>query len=223
MLYTLAAEHLDTAVGALLAHWRRAGRRGRLSQNLRNLEAAGVIARVGSGALDQRLYRITEQGRPEAHASRRAQIRRKLRELNFGWLQNSVWLTPDPVSQLVEQLKHERVAADSLLFLEGRPAGGETDAEIVAAAWDFAKLAKMHAAYLKIVRLRPAGGRTTKATEWAAWIAAEHRAWREILRHDPFLPEPLLPRDYVGRAVWQARDEALRACGRSLAEAAVTE
>jgi phenylacetic acid degradation operon negative regulatory protein len=146
-------------------------------------------------------------------------LRRRLRDLRFGWLQNSVWLSPDPVSQLVRQLTQKDVSVESLLFIEGRPAGGESDAELVAGAWDFSGLAKLHAAHLKLLRLRPTSARWTKAAEWSAWIDAEHRAWRTLERRDPFLPVALLPAEYAGRAVWQARMEALRASGLALAEA----
>ena len=69
------------------------------------------------------------------------------------------------------------------------------------------------------MRLRPTSARLAKAAEWSAWIDAEHRAWRMLERRDPFLPAALLPADYAGRTVWQARVEALRASGLTLADA----
>jgi phenylacetic acid degradation operon negative regulatory protein len=248
VLYTLAADGLERAIGATVTKLRRAGRRGRLSQNLRNLETAGLIEQTRAGSMDERMFRITARGRlavfggedpearwrrpwdgvwrmavfdvPQAQASQRARFRRVLRTMHFGWLQNSVWLTPDPLGPLIQRFERERVTADSLLFMEGRPVGGETDAEIAAAAWDFAALARMHASYLKIVRLRPSTGRTGKAAaEWSKWLDTETRAWRAIAQADPLLPEVLWPSGYAGRAVWEAHREALTAAGQVFVDA----
>jgi phenylacetic acid degradation operon negative regulatory protein len=216
---------------------------------MKDLESGGLIGGTGTGPLDERLFRITRRGRaaflgeidpealwtrtwdgvwrlamfdvPQVHASLRTRLRRKLRELRFGWLQNSVWLSPDPVSQLIGQLTQKDVTVESLFFIEGRPAGGETDAELVAGAWDFAELAKQHATYLKLLRTRPSFGRQTKSAEWSAWLESESRAWRAVARRDPFLPAPLLPADYAGRTVWQARRDALHASSRAIADALV--
>ena len=42
------------------------------------------------------------------------------------------------------------------------------------------------------------------------WLAAECEAWQEAVSIDPFLPERLLPSDYLGRKAGRARRKALR-------------
>jgi DNA-binding transcriptional regulator PaaX len=248
LLLLLAVDVLEEAGGELVALCRRASRQGRMDRHLSNLEKAGLINRGGAGPLDERLIRLTEAGQrevwgardpemlwrrrwdgvwrmamfdvPESRNALRVRMRRKLRILRFGWLQNSVWLSPDPVSELRAALRDEQIAVESLLFMEGRPAGGESDVELVEGAWDFGRLGQLHASYLKFLKTRPGTVRAMTSRDWPAWIAAEDRAWRQIVRHDPFLPAVLLPRDYNGRSVWEARGETLRAVARDFAEAA---
>jgi len=246
LLWLMAADGIE-ATGRMLARWWAKTRRsGRLAVQLQKFEAAGWVAPT-EGPLDSRIFALTELGRrcvwgdvdaearwtrtwdgkwrfamfdvPQSRVALRTRLRRKLSELHFGWLQNSVWLSPDTVGDLVRQLTQQAVSVESLLFVEGRPAAGESDAELVAGAWDFPKLATLYASYLKLLRLRPAAGRIIKSTDWAAWADAEHRAWRAILRADPLLPESLLPANYTGRIAWHARQESLGACVRVIATA----
>jgi phenylacetic acid degradation operon negative regulatory protein len=244
VLLMLAGAGVEATGVMLMDAWRRASRRGRLDRELRKLEGKGLVDRVGGGDLDARVFRLTAAGRqalvdsanpekqwsrdwdgkwrlvifdvPQAHTAMRTRLRRKLRELHFGWLQNSVWLTPDRVSRLIRQFGRERGSVESLAFLEGRPVGGETDSELVAGSWDFAKLARLHASYLQVVQLRPARERRSQAQAWTAWLQMEQRAWAEIVRVDPLLPEPLWPGGYAGRVAWNARVEALRAAGEAV-------
>lgn len=245
VLLMLGAEGVEASGRMLVEWWQRNSRRGRAAAILRKLQESGWIT-SGPGPIDERIFRLTGQGQqrvwgeidpparwgrpwdgmwrlamfdvPQAQVALRTKLRRKLRELRFGWLQNSVWLSPDPVSKLMEELSARKVSVESLLFIEGRPAGGETDAELVAGGWDFVRLTKMQADYLKFLRQRPALGRSTKGTEWAAWLDAEHRAWHAVARLDPFLPDALLPAGYAGKEAWQARQETLHRAGRAMAD-----
>jgi len=250
-LWLLALDGVE-ATGAQLAEiWRRASRKGRLDRVVRKLEAAGLVGRTGEGSLDQRLFRLTSVGRsalagpmdpetlwarnwdgkwrlvlfdvPQSRAAIRTRLRRQLHEMRFGWLQNSVWLSPDPTDQLVQMFGSRQATVESLVFMEARPAGGETDEELVLGAWDFVRLAKVQAEYLQVLRLRPARGRRGEAAAWVAWAQTEQRAWDQVVRLDPFLPEALWPRNYAGRAVWTARREALQAGSQALLRASLPE
>jgi len=115
-------------------------------------------------APDDRVYRLTRQGRlhalggrdpqarwarewdgrwrlvlfdvPTAQNSHRTRLRRYLRDKGFGYLQNSVWITPDSLDAERQILVGGKINVESLLLLEARPCAGESDAEIVAGAWD---------------------------------------------------------------------------------------
>jgi len=197
-------------------------------------------------AQEDRLYRLTAKGRlhalggrdpeerwarswdgkwrlvifdvPVGQDSRRDRLRRYLREKGFGYLQNSVWITPDPLEAEREILAGGRVNVESLLLLEARPCAGESDLEIVAGAWDFDRINRRYAQHLKVLEERPEG---TLRTETAAkallrWAAAEREAWLEAVTNDPLLPARILPSDYLGQRAWRRRVEVLREAGRQL-------
>jgi phenylacetic acid degradation operon negative regulatory protein len=195
---------------------------------------------------DDRVYRLTWQGRlhalggrdpqarwsrewdrrwrlvlfdvPTAQNSRRARLRRYLRDKGFGYLQNSVWITPDSLEEERQILVGGKVNVESLILLEARPCAGESDAEIVAGAWDFELINRRYARHLKILGGRP---RETLRNETAAmsllrWAAAEREAWLDAVTCDPLLPERILPSDYLGQWAWRRRVEVLRDAGRQL-------
>src|SRR5438093_2504517 len=118
-------------------------RNGLLRQTHR-LEQQQFVERDTSTAND-RLYRLTAQGRlhilggrdPEERWSRhwdgqwrmvlfdvptrqnaqRERLRRYLRHKGFGYLQNSVWITPDPLPEERQILRGGKINVESLLLL----------------------------------------------------------------------------------------------------------
>jgi len=187
-----------------------------------------------------RIYRLTEPGRiaagskvdprarwlrswdhtwrlvmfdlPEHRRDAREKFRRQLRHLRFGCLQGSLWVSPDPIDEIRATLEGADVRTKRLLFIEGRPAAGESDAEIVANAWDFERINKLHLQHQKHLLALP--GDDADAAELRRklplWVEREYHAWKEILARDPFLPAALLPADYAGRATLDAREKAFR-------------
>jgi hypothetical protein len=158
--------------------------RNGLMRQLTTLEQQQVLERDAIAA-DDRLYRLTAQGRlhvlggrdPEAQWARpwdgqwrlvlfdvptgqnaqRERLRRYLRDKGFGYLQNSVWISPDPLVEERESLGGGKINLESLLLLEARPCAGESDAEIVAGAWDFERINRRYARHLKVLAERPGG------------------------------------------------------------------
>lgn len=237
--FLLAVGALGGEISGALASelWRKISPQARLAEAYRRLRVAGQIEVHGSGPLDERLVRLTAEGQrvcqatidpekrwarpwdaiwrivafdiPESEASLRARLRRKLHEHRFGWLQNSVWITPDPIDEFRALMSEKRLLPESLTLLEAKPSGGESNEAMVTSAWDFAALDKSHEHYLEILRLRPS--RLQKPAAWLSWLETEQRAWTHLVRQDPFLPRPLLPRFYRGETVFGARQEALAA------------
>ncbi len=244
MVVCLAAVGGELSGMAVRLLWERCSRRGRLGRCLADLEENGKVRLVGEGRLDRRVLRLTEDGRgeaqggidppsrwsrrwdrrwrivafdiPESATALRTRLRRRLHEFRFGWLQNSVWISPDPIDAFRAGLNEKTTFPDSLTFLEAATVGGESSEAMVAAAWDFPALAKSHAGYLDVLRLRPGARRPFES--WANWVGTEQRAWRRVSRLDPFLPRELLPDGYVGEQVWAARREAFAEFGSVLAK-----
>ena len=197
-------------------------------------------------ATGDRLYRLTQEGRlqalggrdPQSHWSRawdgrwrlavfdvpmannshRARLRRYLRGQGFGCLQGSLWIAPDLSEEERQVLLGGEVNVKSLILLEARPCAGESDAEIVAGAWDFAGINQRYARHLEILGERPDGplGNQTAAKALLRWANEERAAWLAAVTPDPLLPERILPADYLGRRSWARRMEVLREAGRQL-------
>ena len=95
---------------------------------------------------------------PVAHGTARDRLRRNLRRCGFGYLQNSVWISPDPLGEEMASLVSSRASVESLVLLEARPCAGETDEEIVAGAWDFDAINRARA----VTSASSASGETTR-------------------------------------------------------------
>lgn len=212
-------------------------RRGLLRQ-LHRLERKQFIESQGATPAD-RVHRLTEEGRlralggrepeacwkrrwdgqwrlvlfdvPEARSTARDKLRRYLRSRGFGYLQNSVWITPDPLADERTILAGGPVNVESLILLEARPCAGESDAEIVSGAWDFVAINQCFARYQAILAQRPKGRLETAAAAKAfhRWLRDEHSAWLEAMALDPLLPACLLPEGYRGQQAWRTRLEVM--------------
>jgi phenylacetic acid degradation operon negative regulatory protein len=219
-------------------------RKGLLFQ-LHRLERRRWIERR-AGASKDRLYRLTEEGRlhilggrdpeqswtrswdgqwrmilfdvPLGRDAQRRRLWSYLRGKRFGYLQNSVWITPDPLEQEREILARESIDVESLILLDARPCGGETNEQIVAAAWDFERINNRYTHYLKVLKQRPAGSirNDTAASVLQRWAVIEHEAWLNAVTKDPLLPDPILPTGYLGKRAWQRRKEVLQQAGRQI-------
>jgi len=197
-------------------------------------------------APEDRVYRLTAQGRlraiggrdpparwsrewdgcwrlvvfdvPTAQDTHRTRLRRYLRGNGFGYLQKSVWITPNLVEEERRILVGGKINVESLILLEARPCAGESDTEIVAGAWDFERINRRYVRHLKILDERPGGALRNEAAAKAllCWAAAERQAWLDAVSNDPLLPERILPSGYLGQQAWRRRVEVLRDAGRQL-------
>ena len=156
---------------------------------------------------------------PATQNSHRARLRRYLHDHGFGYLQKSVWITPDSLEAERRILGGGKINVKSLILMEARPCSGESDLEIVAAAWDFKSINHRYTRHLKILGARPGGGLVTEAAAKTlrCWATAEREAWLDAVMHDPLLPERLLPPEYLGQRVWRLRIKMFQEAGRQLA------
>jgi len=158
-----------------------------------------------------RRWRLVIFDVPTRHNSARCRLRRHLRARHFGYLQNSVWISPDPTSEERQLLRDAKVDVESLLFLEAHPCGGESDADIAAGAWDFPGINEAYTRYLAVLKEHPRrenhGNSARRSIQ--AWIRSERLAWLEAIELDPLLPTCLCPKDYLGPKAWDARQRAI--------------
>ena len=214
-----------------------------LPRHLEDLEARQIIERRPGGA-EEGIFRLSESGRllalggrdpaiqwarrwdgcwrlvlfdlPEAKASARKQLRRFLQGSGFGYLQNSVWVSPDPLGQITQELSAHAEDVESILTLEARPAAGEPDADIVTGAWDFKRINGRYERCLEVLSRLPQvqakAGPPAEAMH--RWAKLERIAWLEAVSADPLLPDSLLPTGYLGKQVWQERIRTLAEASR---------
>ena len=164
-----------------------------------------------------RRWRLVIFDVPTKRNSARCQLRRHFRARHFGYLQDSVWISPDPLNEERQLLQGAKVDVESLLFLEAQACGGESDADIAVGAWDFARINEAYTRYLAVLKQPP--GRTTRGDSARkaiqAWIRNEQSAWLEAIELDPLLPKCLCPKDYLGPKAWDARQRAIPEVRRS--------
>jgi len=150
------------------------------------------------------LWRLVLFDLPSREVPLRQRLRRILHRDHFGYLQNSVWITPDPADPIRETLRQISIAPDVFIVIEGRPASGEPDQEIVRGAWNFDRINQLYARYLTATKHIPSG-----QARLVLWLQQELSAWRDAVRADPMLPMSLLPADYLGQKAYQRRKEIL--------------
>lgn len=200
-----------------------------VGRRLAELETQQLLERHPEPSLD-RVVRLTEDGRrlalggrdpmacwsrpwdgqwrlvmfdvPTARHDLRQRLLRVLRRQHFGYLQNSVWISPDRVTDLRKAFGDASVHADAFIIMEGRPAAGESDQEIVRAAWDFAQIDRGYEQYLAFARNPPSTG-----TALVAWARRENTLWKAAIKADPLLPVSLLPPKYRGREALRRRKQ----------------
>ncbi|MBI3851475.1 MAG: hypothetical protein HY298_14550 [Verrucomicrobia bacterium] len=219
--------------------------RNGLQQQLSVLKK-GELIEAQAGSSDERIYRLTAQGRlhalggrdpqvrwsrewdgrwrlvlfdvPVARDSHRKRLRRYLHDRGFGCLQGSVWVTPDPLEEERQILVGAKIDVESLLLLDARPCACESDAEIVTGAWDFERINRRYLRLIKILDEQPDGALRSEAAAKALlrWATVERDAWLDAVTDDPLLPERLWPSGYLGQSAWQRRVAVLRQAGSQL-------
>ena len=216
----------------------------RLRPQLQRLERANLLHRQGRG--QEAICQLTSEGRLAAHGgldpverwqrawdgrwrlllfdfpARRTGLRlrvwRWLRRERFGYLQNSVWLSPDPVNTDRLPLTLHRLNAESFVVLEARPVPPDLDSGLVKGAWDFALVNRRYQSALDLAAegLKLAENPSLRPAQFREWLASEREAWLAAVESDPLLPESLLPPEYLGREAWTQRQAAFTAVARRI-------
>lgn len=200
-------------------------KRGNVAGRIYRLTEIGRLAALGGRDPLQRWdrswdgwWRVVIFDLPERENTSRVRLRRFLKSGGFGFLQNSVWITPDPLSDRVKALAAAGENVESFLTLEARPCSEETDQAIVAGAWDFDRINRRYKDCLDLLKKCPksagTGNRDTAGLQ--QWARRERLLWNAAVQGDPLLPSVLLPPGYLGKEVWRARNSTLRKAGKWL-------
>ena len=104
-----------------------------------------------------RRWRVVLFDLPRDSVALRSKLHRLLRARHFGFLQGSVWVSPDPIDDWPDALADAAPDPEGFIVIEGRPATGESDAAMVRGAWDFAEINRRYDRHLDHLRLPPPG------------------------------------------------------------------
>ena len=152
------------------------------------------------------VWRIAMFDVPENRNKVRVDLRRRLKEMHFGWLQKSVWVSPHTMDPLVAMLERTQWEPGSLTLMESRVVGGTKGKDLAACAWDFDQINEGYNEYLAFLnRWR----KESPAKPSDEQIAEEKRRWDGALGRDPLLPGCLLPKGYRGKKALRHRRESL--------------
>lgn len=165
-------------------------------------------------------WRIVLFDIPEKDRKIRGVLRRQLAAAHFGYLQNSVWVSPDPLDFEGRVFKGTVINAESLLTLNAVPGSGEKNSDIVSGAWNFEAINRSYSEHIKILQaITPVGDWATGRGKppFRGWVEAEREAWRNAVSRDPLLPRALHPPGYLGEKAWTLRAKQLKKIARQLA------
>ena len=151
---------------------------------------------------------------PEKKRGLRNKLRKQLRAARFGGLQGSVWISPDPVHRIAEQLQRTTPSCQVMTVFEGVPCCGERMDAIVTAAWDFTKMQRDYEEYRSHLQRVPRAGDPEIRQKLLDWGRLERELWLGCVAEDPLLPRELWPAGYVGEKVWRERARALHQVGK---------
>jgi phenylacetic acid degradation operon negative regulatory protein len=221
----------ELSILAVRAAWSRWFSHERFLRKLAQFESRGWIEMIPAGKDDLNgAVRLTEAGReaalggrdperswsrewdgnwrivlfdiPETQHAVRKRLGRGLRRLGFGYLQHSVWVSPDPVVEVAHLLRGLKLNVEVLSVMDARPCAGGSDLELVAGAWDFERINRNYDLYLEVLDSRPL---RTSGRSWRTWLDVECKAWNRAVGDDPLLPGVLHPRGYRGREALRRR------------------
>ncbi|MFZ4694075.1 MAG: hypothetical protein ACOYMV_03025 [Verrucomicrobiia bacterium] len=148
---------------------------------------------------------------PARKKALRARLLRWLRANRFGYLQDSVWITPDPLDLSHSAFRDLGMMADMAVFMDSRVTAVSSNASVVAAAWNFKEIEKAYARHAKFLDKASIEVGIPKSPEALAQVLSEEdRLWWAALDTDPLLPKTLCLDAYPGVSALNARKKFFR-------------
>lgn len=144
---------------------------------------------------------------PVNHKKARVQLWRWLRHNHFGYLQQSVWVHPDPMTEMASALKQFHTDVEMAIVMEAQCAAGYANESIALGGWDFDEINMRYKVYIEHFQLTESvlNKLVRSSDDLGDWLRREKVAWRHALALDPLLPAVLCPKNYAGRAAWTHR------------------
>lgn len=158
-----------------------------------------------------RKWRVVIFDIEEANRRARDRLRYKLKELGFGMLQESVFITPHDIAQdMTEFIESIGLSQATYLFEMTNISVGDKK-ELARRVWKLDEIndrygeivEKIESEYLNLQRGR--GNRLKD--KWREFIERTRKEYLDVMLSDPFLPKELLPSDWQGNAARKRLEE----------------
>lgn len=155
---------------------------------------------------------------PERERHYRDTLRRFLKKMRMGCLQKSVWITPRDIRPEYDDLETAASIHTVSYLLETRTVLHRETQELVQDAWNFSWLRELHSHYLSVYEknLQMLENGTQTVEELILLLHQEAEAYAQCMQSDPLLPAPLLPKDYLGRKVYELHGKTRTAIAHKL-------
>lgn len=185
-------------------------RTGEWTQQIRNR-----LKFVLGCAIDPKLYwdavwdgkwRMVVFDLPQKAYNDRKTLARILRFWRFGHSQGSFWISPHPLTNVLESLSRENISSRGLVISEGELLSPKSPQDIVDQTWDWDLI---NAGYEDMIRKIVLIKQEVTATETPSQeqlmklVQESFQLWSESSESDPFLPKTLRPRGYQGIAAYK--------------------
>ena len=156
-------------------------------------------------------WRIVSFDIEEINSNLRKRFREKLKELGFGMLQESVFITPNDIIEDFAEFVEEQDLSDSVYIMEVSKIVGGDVKSLVNKVW---KLEELNERYIKIFKKIEESNLATKPDRALKLnnkkkernntidiVRDIRKEYLEVLLSDPFLPKELLPDNWMGEKV----------------------
>jgi len=157
---------------------------------------------------------------PERERHYRDTLRRFLKQLRMGCLQKSVWITPRDIRPEYDDLESAASIHSVSYLLESRTVLHQETQELVLDAWNFNKLHELQSRYLSVYSSNLEWLKDEPYDEDALMplLYQESEAYIQCMRTDPLLPKELLPKEYLGRKVFNLHNTLRKSIAHALSK-----
>jgi phenylacetic acid degradation operon negative regulatory protein len=155
---------------------------------------------------------------PEVDRKYRDVLRRFLRQLRMGCLQQSVWVTPNDIRPQFDDLA-KGAGVDSFAYLfESKTVLRLPNRRVVEDAWNFRKLYEIHTCFCKTAEanLDLLSRATFDEQELISLLRISLNAFHSAFVNDPLLPRKLWPYDYRGEEAFGLHRDLVSAINHQL-------
>lgn len=138
------------------------------------------------------LFRAVTFDVPEEKRSLRDLIRDHLKSLGFGMLQESLWITPYPLTEALEEFVKFHHLDDYVLIMESKYISVESARGLAFRVWKLDKIIEAHLNFInQWENINNVQTIKQSAGQW-------RQEYFELLANDPLLPSELLPQPWIG-------------------------